>query len=74
MTTRKNLIDRNGNIVGIKVETDKETFTVPVFDVRINRKAAEGFEKQQRTAAGSKYFRPSYSLGGYSYNSSRYFK
>lgn len=63
---KKNYLkDKNDNVVGISIETEKEVFTIPVVDVRVNRKRAEAFEKSQQT--GSKFFKPSCSLLGHRY-------
>lgn len=70
MTKTKN-IERDGRVIGIHVETDKESFTIPVADVRINRKMVERIQKAANIQTGSKYFRPSFSWSGYSYNMSR---
>jgi hypothetical protein len=43
---------------------------MPVFDVRDQRKKVEMILKQRNVDRGSKYFKPSYSVIGYSYNSS----
>lgn len=67
MTKRTLLKDANDNLVGIRVETRKDTFTIPVADVRVNRERAEKILKAQNK---SKYMKPTYSLMGYSYQSS----
>lgn len=69
-TKTTHLQNKDGEIVGIKVETLKETFTVPVLDVRRNREIAELVLKGANIAKGSKYIKPSYSWYGYSYNHS----
>lgn len=61
-------------VVGIKVETHDDEFTIPVVDVRVSpeqRKRAERILKASRTQTGSKFMKPSYSMMGYSYNVSR---
>lgn len=55
-------------VIGIHVETGKDVFTIPVADVRRNRKQANAILKSANIHAGSKFIRPSYSLLGYSYN------
>jgi hypothetical protein len=59
----------NKYTVGIRVETNSGKFTIPVIDVRRNRDAVERMEKAAQR--GSKYFNPSYSITGHSYNVSR---
>jgi hypothetical protein len=68
------LHNNKNQLVGIKVKTDLETFTVPVLDVRRSedeRQIVEKFIKAERSHSGSKFFKPSYSLLGYSYNISK---
>ena len=60
-------------LVGIKVETPKETFIIPVVDVRTSerhREAAEDIIKQSNIFKGSRFFKQSYSWYGFSYNTS----
>lgn len=65
MTKRFHIKDKNDNVVGIRVETAKETFVIPVVDVRVDRKRVEAFEARNKRE--SKFFKPSYSLFGYRY-------
>ena len=71
MTKRFNLINKNTKeIVGIKVETDKEVFVIPIVDVRRNddqRRIAERMNKGK----SSKFMKPSYAQLGLSYQVSR---
>lgn len=60
-----NLVNKDKVVVGIKVEAPTETFRIPV----IQPKDAAAFEKQNPQP--SKFIKPSYSLLGYSYNTSR---
>lgn len=58
-------------VVGIQVETNKETFTIPVVDVRTSenhRKKATKIIKNRNAHQGSKFMKTSYSLWGYKYN------
>lgn len=64
---RSHLHNKQGDLVGIKVETEKETFVIPVRDVRVNRVKAEAAIKANNINTGSKFLRPSYSLMGYRY-------
>lgn len=66
-------VSQNDSLVGIKVESSKETFTIPIVDVRngfSQRERADEMIKQENIQRGSKYFSPSTSLMGYSYNNS----
>lgn len=65
MDKRSYVKNKAGDIIGIAVETAKDTFVIPVVDVRVNRAAVEAFEK--RTNKASKFFAPSYSILGYKY-------
>ena len=67
MATRKNILDKDKNIIGIEVTTDSKKFVIPVADVRVNRERAESIIKAQNS---SKFLKPSYSWKGYSYNTS----
>lgn len=61
-------------LVGIQVETEEDKFVIPVVDVRISpeaRKKAESIIKNNRAEQGSKFFRPSFSVLGRSYNVSQ---
>lgn len=65
-----NLKDKSDNVIGIRVETLKETFTIPVLDVRRSdgtRRRANEFIKDANAHRGSKFLKPSYSLYGYRY-------
>lgn len=57
----------------IKVDTHDDSFRIPVVDVRDGEKAREmatSIQKARNVAQGSKFFQPSFSLLGYSYNHS----
>lgn len=61
-------------LVGIRVETEDDKFTIPVVDVRTSPKHRDRVEeiiKQVNTTKGSKFFNASYSFMGYSYNISK---
>lgn len=70
--TKVSTIKKEGQLShAIRVETDNDTFNIPVIDVRDGEKArisAEKVLKQANIAKGSKYFKPTFSLYGYSYN------
>lgn len=59
-------------IIGIKIETDKESFIIPVMDSRrdFDKERLRNFTKSQNIGKGSQYFAASYSCIGYSYNKS----
>ena len=67
MTKRFNLVNKNTKeIVGIRVETDKGFFTIPIVDVRRSddqRRKAERMNKGTK----SKFMSPSFSGNGLSY-------
>lgn len=70
-TQVSHLKDNAGNLVGIKVKTSKETFIVPVLDVRRNedaRRRANAFIRAGNIQRGSKFMKISYSGYGYRYN------
>jgi hypothetical protein len=70
-TEVSHLKDKDDNLVGIKVKTEEETFTVPVVDVRLSenkRNAAKAIIKAANIQRGSKHMKTSYSLWGYKYN------
>lgn len=58
-------------LVGIKVQTEEDTFVIPVVDVRHDRGKAEFILKSSRAQQGSRFMKPSYSLTGFSYQVSR---
>lgn len=61
-------------LVGIKVSTISETFVVPIIDATKSfsqRERANEQIKANNIQRGSKFFAPSYSAWGYSYNVSR---
>lgn len=67
----KEFVPGEKTLVGIKVETGNEKFTIPVVDVRTSdrhRERVEEIIKQSNISRGSKFFNPSYSGMGYSYN------
>lgn len=72
--TKVSLLTREGKLSHrIKVETHDDSFTIPVIDVRdgeIAREQAADIIKSRNIAQGSKFFSPSFSLHGYSYNHS----
>ena len=70
MTKKTNLFNKDNQLIGIKVETDKEQFIIPVADVRRNRGLVESIIKASNISKGSKFFKPSFSILGYSYNHS----
>ena len=68
------VVKQSDALIGIKVQTLDETFTIPIIDVRngySQRERAEEMVKANSIQNGSKYFKPSYSVLGYSYNNSR---
>lgn len=74
MTKVYNLLNKKDEVIGINVETKKESFTIPVVDVRRSddqRRKANQILKAANIHKGSKFFSPSYSWLGYSYNVSR---
>lgn len=62
-------------LVGIQVETEEDgKFVIPVVDVRVSpaaRQKAESILKNSRASQGSKFFSPSFSVLGRSYNVSQ---
>lgn len=57
----------------IRVETAKDTFDIPVLDVRDGlpaRSRANGILKARNYRTGSRFMKPSYSVGGNSYQNS----
>lgn len=65
------LKDKDDNLVGFRVQTKKEDFSIPVVDVRISeaqRLKAGNILKERRATQGSKFIRTSYSLIGRKYN------
>lgn len=60
-------LDSNNNIVGIQVDTEKESFVVPIVDVRRDRGRVEGILKAGNIHRGSKFLQPSYSVDGHRY-------
>ena len=56
---------------GIKVETEKETFVIPVVDVRDGDEARNQGERILKAANQSRFMRPSFSEMGRSYQVSR---
>lgn len=66
--TLSHLVNKNNELVGIRIETEKETFTIPLADVRRNRKQVDKIIKASNIQQGSKYIKPSYSVAGYHYN------
>lgn len=68
MTKTFHLRNKKNQLVGIRVETEKDIFNIPVLDSRVDNKRLLKFEKQQNQHRGSRYFKPSYSVAGYSYN------
>lgn len=73
--TKTEKIFKEEKLIGYKItKQDEKPFTVPVIDVRRNedqRRLAEYVIKQNNAQRGSRYFKPSYSILGYSYNVSR---
>lgn len=70
-TKINHLLDKNDNLVGIEVETRKETFVVPVVDVRLGdskRRKANQILKDANIKRGSKFMKQTFSLWGYKYN------
>lgn len=70
MTTVTTLKQDNRCSYGIKVETDKQDFVIPVIDCRDGeeaRKRTARTEKQVRNNRGSKFMKPSYSVMGNCY-------
>lgn len=66
---KKIVIDSKERIIGVADESKKDgRFIIPVADVRRNRGQVERIEKYANIEKGSKFFKPSYSLLGYSYN------
>ena len=57
-------------IIGIQVETDKDSFVIPVIDVRASEDARR-IANQMGKQVGSKFMKESFSVLGYSYNVSR---
>ena len=56
---------------GVKVETDKESFVVPIVDVTKNRVKANAILKADTINKGSRFLKPSYSVLGRSYQVSQ---
>lgn len=74
MGTKISVLKREGKLsYGIKVETDKGSFVIPVIDVR-DGESERGFVantiKQSNVQNGSRFLRPSYSVRGLSYQNS----
>lgn len=68
-----NLLDKQNDLVGVRAETYKEEFVIPVVDVRKSDKHRERAARMQKAVNiknGSKFFKPTYSGMGYSYNTS----
>lgn len=63
-------MNKDGQQVGIRVKTDKETFDIPVADVRYSDESRKEVEAINKAANQSKYMKPTFSLWGYSYQSS----
>lgn len=55
-------------LIGIKVENDKESFIVPIIDGVKNPQQANLAIKAVNVQTGSRFFKPSYSVLGRSYN------
>jgi len=56
---------------GIKVKTEKETFVIPVVDVRDGEKERAISKSIIKAQNQSKFTKPSYSVMGHSYHVSR---
>lgn len=56
---------------GIKVETEKETFIVPVIDVRDGESERSAVKSMIKAQNKSKFMNPSFSVLGHSYKVSR---
>lgn len=72
--TKTTTVKREGQLSHlIKVETSKETFTIPVFDVRDGlpaRSRANQILKGANYKSGSRFMRPSFSVNGNCYQNS----
>lgn len=56
---------------GIKVETEKDAFVIPVVDVRDGEDARRKAENIIKSQNKGKFMQPSFSVMGYSYQVSR---
>lgn len=74
MPTKVTTLKQEGRLsYGIKVETSKETFVIPVLDVRDGDAAREQITHTQTTSnyhKGSRFMRPSYAGWGGCYQNS----
>lgn len=67
-------VKQSDALIGIKVESHNETFTIPIVDVTKSysqRERAEEMIKENNIQRGSRFFKPSFSVLGHSYNNSR---
>jgi hypothetical protein len=71
MTKKFNLINKNKQLVGYKIETDKDSFIIPVVDVRRNEDQRRIAERMVKNNNRSKFMHPSFSQIGLSYQVSR---
>lgn len=65
------LKDKNDDLIGIRVQTKKDDFNIPVLDVRRSedtRRKVNVFRKDANAHRGSKFMKTTYSLWGYRYN------
>lgn len=70
-TIVSHLKNKDDQLIGIHVKTEEEKFTIPVADVRRNRKQVDAIIKASNIQRGSRFFKESYSGMGYSYNRSQ---
>lgn len=72
--TKLTVLTQEGiNSYGIKVETAKDEFVIPVLDVRDGQNTRDRIMVQQKNvnySKGSKYMRQTYSMGGNCYQNS----
>lgn len=64
-------IDGKKELVGYNVKTHDDEFRIPVVNGVRNPQEAKEMQKALNIQTGSKFFKPSYSVLGYSYNNSR---
>ncbi len=55
-------------VVGFRVQNEEKNFVIPVLDNRYDPGVVSAQIKANNIQRGSKYFKPSYSVLGYSYN------